>query len=123
MQELLAPSPSRTQFYDANWENLGNKAQLSAEIRDATHIRVDVLNAGRRVTECSIAGRMSWAAERKVGREEDMAYSLLGLFDINMPMIYGERKEKPFLRLQRAIIEALNAWRLARRSHGWLQHM
>ena len=47
---------------------------------------------------------MSWAASRKTKRVEDRAYSLMGLFDINMPMIYGERK-KAFLRLQQQIIQ------------------
>ena len=47
---------------------------------------------------------MSWAANRVTTREEDRAYSLMGLFDVNMPMIYGER-EKAFLRLQQYIIQ------------------
>lgn len=57
---------------------------------------------------------MSWAANRVTTREEDRAYSLMGLFDINMPMIYGEQ-EKAFLRLQQHIIqkskdESIFAW-------------
>lgn len=47
---------------------------------------------------------MSWAATRKTTRVEDRAYILMGLFDVNIPMIYGER-EKTFLRLQYHIIE------------------
>ena len=57
---------------------------------------------------------MSWAANRVTTRVEDRAYSLMGLFDINMPMIYGER-EKAFLRLQQQTIqkskdESIFAW-------------
>jgi hypothetical protein len=46
---------------------------------------------------------MSWAATRTTTRLEDRAYSLLGLFDFNMPMIHGER-EQAFIRLQEHII-------------------
>lgn len=57
---------------------------------------------------------MSWAAKRITKRVEDRAYSLMGLFDVNMPMIYGER-EKAFIRLQQNIIqkyrdESIFAW-------------
>ncbi|KAI5992016.1 hypothetical protein F5J12DRAFT_461928 [Pisolithus orientalis] len=46
---------------------------------------------------------MSWAADRKTTRVEDRAYSLMGLFGVNMPMLYGEG-EKAFQRLQLEII-------------------
>ena len=44
-----------------------------------------------------------------------MAYCLLGLFDVNMPLLYGEGAEKAFLRLQTEIIsksddETIFAW-------------
>lgn len=60
---------------------------------------------------------MSWAAGRTTGHLEDRAYSLMGLFDINMPMIYGEL-EQAFLRLQQQIIanstdETIFAWDLS----------
>lgn len=47
---------------------------------------------------------MSWAAERKTARAEDTAYCLMGLFNINMPMIYGKEK-KAFIRLREEIIK------------------
>jgi len=58
---------------------------------------------------------MSWAANRTTTRVEDRAYSLMGLLDMNMPMLYGEGK-KAFQRLQLEIIRASNdqsifAWR------------
>ena len=46
---------------------------------------------------------MSWAAERSTSRIEDRAYSLLGIFDVNLPLLYGEGS-KAFLRLQEEII-------------------
>jgi hypothetical protein len=44
---------------------------------------------------------VSWARNRETKREEDLAYSLLGIFDILMPVIYGEGKENAFRRLNR----------------------
>ena len=46
---------------------------------------------------------MSWASKRITKRTEDIAYSLLGIFDINMPLLYGEGK-RAFQRLQEEII-------------------
>jgi hypothetical protein len=50
---------------------------------------------------------MSWASNRQTTRVEDIAYSLLGIFDINMPMLYREG-EKAFIRLQEEIIKKSN---------------
>jgi hypothetical protein len=48
---------------------------------------------------------MSWVANRATTREEDMAYCLMGLFDISMPILYGEGLSKAFRRLQEEIIK------------------
>ena len=48
---------------------------------------------------------MSWAAHRETSRKEDEAYCLLGLFEVNMPLLYGE-EEKAFTRLQEEIIRS-----------------
>lgn len=47
--------------------------------------------------------RMSWAKMRQTKRGEDKAYSLLGLFNVSMPLIYGEGEDKAFRRLQKEI--------------------
>jgi hypothetical protein len=48
---------------------------------------------------------MSWVSKRETTREEHIAYSLLGILDINMPLLYGERG-KAFIRLQEEIMKA-----------------
>lgn len=73
---------------------------------------------GEDLEKASIAQRMSWAAKRKTTRIEDMAYSLLGIFGVNMPMLYGEG-EKAFLRLQGEIMkisddQSLFSWGVSR---------
>ena len=105
LQELLAPT--NLQFYDCNWTPLGDKKTLSHLISAATGIQDDVLIGKRQLRECSVAQRMSWAARRVTTRVEDRAYSLLGIFDVNMAMLYGEGP-KSFLRLQEEIIKTLD---------------
>jgi len=101
LQELIAPSV--VVFLDANWQELGTKSSLQAELSKITGIPEKVLLGCDPSTE-SIAQRMSWASKRQTSRVEDKAYCLLGLFGINMPMLYGEG-DKAFTRLQEEIIK------------------
>ena len=112
LQELIAPR--HVSFFNQQWSLIGTKAGLLADISSKTRIPEDVLSHARKHTTCSVAQRMSWAAKRKTTRVEDRAYSLLGLFNLHMPMIYGER-EGAFIRLQQLIIqrskdESIFAW-------------
>jgi hypothetical protein len=102
LQELLAPS--KVVFYSRNWTLLGTKKALAHLISDVTGIDQLCLHKEKRLDQYSIAQRMSWAAQRSTTREEDVAYCLLGLFNINMPLLYGEGK-KAFRRLQEEIIK------------------
>lgn len=112
LQELIAPAAA--EFYDRDWNLIQSKSHLLAELCSKTGIPEDVLTGRASPSQCSIAQRMSWAARRETTRVEDRAYSLLGIFDVGMPQIYGER-EKAFLRLQTAIAqqskdESIFAW-------------
>lgn len=101
LQELIAPD--NVHFYDVRWKVLGSKVELSKDIEAVTRIPQDVLH-GEPSSNYSIAQRMSWAARRESTRIEDQAYSLMGLFSVNMPMLYGEG-ERAFIRLQEEIIK------------------
>ncbi|KAG0645438.1 Vegetative incompatibility HET-E-1 [Hyphodiscus hymeniophilus] len=92
------------EFYDENWTFRGTKADFAENIHRFTHIDQLVLQGGGQLTKLSIAERMTWASRRKTTRIEDTAYCLLGIFDINMPLLYGEG-EKAFTRLQEEIIK------------------
>ncbi|RDH14843.1 HET-domain-containing protein [Aspergillus niger ATCC 13496] len=112
LQELLAPDSLR--FYDSEWRYLGTKANRSSTIERKIGIPRRFLQ-GTALGEASIAQRMSWASKRETKREEDIAYCLLGIFDVNMPMIYGEGGVRAFTRLQRKIMrsskdESILAW-------------
>lgn len=112
LQELLASR--NVEFYAADWTYLGTKAKYSAEISIITGIQVEALRRTP-VRTFSIAQRMSWASKRTTTRSEDIAYCLLGLFDVNMPLLYGEGQRKAFVRLQGEIMKesddhSLFAW-------------
>ncbi|KAL8994767.1 MAG: hypothetical protein Q9169_005351 [Polycauliona sp. 2 TL-2023] len=102
LQELLAPR--NVVFYDSNWISLGTKKSLDRVIEQRTGIDALALDRSCYFTAFSIAQRMSWAAERITTRSEDTAYRLLGLFQVNMPMLYGEGQQA-FMRLQEEIIK------------------
>ena len=104
LQELLAPS--RLKFFDQDWNYIGNFRRLKNDISEATGIPYKFLQQSHR--DASIAQRMSWASRRKTTRGEDLAYCLLGLFDINMPLLYGEGADKAFYRLQSEILRTSN---------------
>ena len=49
---------------------------------------------------------MKWMEHRETTRSEDKAYSLLGIFDVMMPLLYGEGEQKAFRRLREEINKA-----------------
>ena len=102
LQELLAPK--WLIFFSKSWSYLGTRESLLRLLSDMTGIPMDALSHSSSLHSFSIAQRMSWAAKRQTTRAEDRAYSLMGLFDIFMPIIYGEGGAA-FRRLQLEIIQ------------------
>lgn len=115
LQELLASYPLH--FYDRNWEYFKSKKGIADELATKLGIAPEVLKDIYNPYEnkYSIATRMSWASKRETSRPEDIAYCLLGIFGVNMPLLYGEGGIKAFFRLQEEIIrnsndESIFAW-------------
>ena len=109
LQELLAPS--QVVFFDREWNYISVKQKMLAEISAVTGIGAEHLN---NISGASVATKMSWVSRRQTSRREDMAYCLLGIFGINMPLLYGEGR-KAFLRLELEILknsddESIFAW-------------
>lgn len=104
LQELLAPA--QLHFYGIDWQYLGSKRHQSKAIANRTRIPQAALTSFK-PHDHPIATRMSWAALRSTTRIEDRAYSLMGLFEVNIPLIYGEGP-KAFMRLQEEIMRASN---------------
>jgi hypothetical protein len=105
LQELLAPDV--VEFYNEAWSMLGTKSKLLEVIARITRIERRFLLSRTTIQEATIATKLSWAALRKTTRVEDMTYCLLGLVQVNMPMLYGEGA-RAFFRLQLEIIKQNN---------------
>ena len=101
LQELIAPA--HVLFYSDDWEYIGTKEELIPLLTPLTEIPEHILRGGD-VFQISLASRMSWAARRKTTRTEDKAYCLMGIFGVNMPMLYGEGN-RAFQRLQEEILK------------------
>ncbi len=102
LQELIAPRV--VHFLSTYWTFLGSKNDLADYLEAGLGIPASVLRHEQTPNEFSVAQRMSWAADRETTRPEDEAYSLLGLFGITMPTLYGEGR-KAFQRLQDEILK------------------
>ncbi|KAF1980772.1 HET-domain-containing protein [Aulographum hederae CBS 113979] len=80
---------------------------LADIISKCTGIDHDVLVQGSAaLCRQSNAKKMSRAAHRQTTRSDDIAYCLLGLFDVHMPLLYGEGTTKAFMRLQEEITKS-----------------
>jgi hypothetical protein len=101
LQELVAPTSSI--FYDNEWREIGTKASLKNHLSYITRVPPGVLESSNRLDTISVAKKMSWASNRVTTKGEDLAYSLMGIFNVNMPILYGEGGEKAFARLQQEI--------------------
>jgi hypothetical protein len=104
LQELIAPES--VEFFSLEGKRLGDKKSLGRQVHEITGIAIQALQ-GNPLSNFSVTERMSWAAKRKTTRKEDEAYSLLGIFGIYMPLIYGE-EENAFSRLKEMIDKSIN---------------
>lgn len=116
LQELLAPK--ELTFYDREWRTLGSRSQHKGIIGEITGIEDSYLAgfdpAWTLNSVVCVAQVMIWASGRKTTRVEDKAYSLLGLFGVSMPMLYGEGTQA-FFRLQEQLLrtrddQSIFAW-------------
>ncbi|RDX49355.1 HET-domain-containing protein [Lentinus brumalis] len=112
LQELIAPRC--VIFLAQDWAAFGTKASWSTLLEEITGVDADILTFDRELADVSIARRMSWASRRETTRVEDEAYSLMGIFNVHMPTIYGEGRQA-FRRLQEEIMkqssdQSLFAW-------------
>jgi hypothetical protein len=119
LQELLAPT--EMYFYHRDGPDhetyLGRRHELAQQISSITRIDAQYLadpdrdhgvSRAAKIRSASVAQRLSWAAHRETKKPEDIAYCLLGILDVNMPLLYGEGKERAFMRLQIRVIDHQN---------------
>lgn len=104
LQELLAPKS--VEFFSVDGEYLGDRNSHVTRIVQSTRIHAQALLHERPLSCFSINDRLLWAEHRKTRRDEDAAYSLLGLLGVQMPIMYGEGREQALIRLQQHINES-----------------
>ncbi|KAG0702349.1 heterokaryon incompatibility protein-domain-containing protein [Suillus ampliporus] len=113
LQELLAPYYIK--FFNKRWTAMtdaSNDKRKEANTRILQHLETATriprheiywqFNPG----PLKVDERMAWAAERKTTRVEDVAYSLMGIFDVSLQIAYGEGGDRAFCRLIEAIMQA-----------------
>ncbi|MCJ1443151.1 MAG: hypothetical protein MMC23_003649 [Stictis urceolatum] len=104
LQELLAPGV--VEFYSENGVLLGSKISLEQDINEVTHIPIVALRSAD-LGAFEVKERMDWVSKRRTTIAEDKAYCLLGIFQVFLPVIYGEGEDYAFDRLR---------WEIARRA-------
>ena len=114
LQELIAPN--KLHFFDKDWKFVAEKSQIISTLVYITGVHGPALRKESDLSQFSIAQRMFWASKRETTRIEDEAYCLLGIFGINMPLLYGEGR-RAFVRLQEQIVsvsadQSIFAWEL-----------
>lgn len=100
LQELIAPRS--VEFFTVDGNKFGCRRSMSAEIRARTGIPIEDFE-GRSLHQFCVHERMSWARGRATKRQEDSAYCLLGLFNVSLPLIYGEGRVRAFQRLREQV--------------------
>ncbi|KAI0856036.1 hypothetical protein F4860DRAFT_494488 [Xylaria cubensis] len=121
LQELLAPQDM--QFFDKDWTYMGTKQEMADTLARITGIKAQYLTGAEHFSEACIAAKMSWMAHRTTTREEDMAYSMIGIFGVSMTPQYGEGR-RAFMRLQEQLLttylfdESIFAWKMPKPNAG-----
>ena len=115
LQELLAPSC--VVFLTQEWEVIGRRSPgchdcpedvrvLDTFITEVTGIPQHVLcGFESRRDNITTETKMAWAANRRTTKVEDVAYCLLGIFDVHMSMLYGEGERNARKRLEQEIVK------------------
>ena len=101
LQELIVPDV--VVFLSAQWKVMGTKADRAALLQEITAVPATILRLEEEIRNISVARRLSWAAAQVTTRPEDEAYCMMGIFEINMPTLYGEGRNA-FQRLQEEIM-------------------
>ncbi|KAG0701294.1 hypothetical protein DFH29DRAFT_852779 [Suillus ampliporus] len=109
IQEFLAPNV--VLFYQVDWNPYLNDSSpdhkesvaIMQELKDATCIDAQALVAFRPGMR-GARQKLQWASTRVTTLQEDIAYSLFGIFGIHLPVIYGEMKQNALGRLLQEIV-------------------
>ncbi|KAF8433704.1 hypothetical protein L210DRAFT_545886 [Boletus edulis BED1] len=114
LQELLAPRAMK--FYGKDWVPLTSSINDKQDVcmldalSRATGIPHRDLRSFRPGTR-DVHQKMMWASNRTTTRVEDIAYSLIGIFDVSLTIAYGEG-HRAFYRLMETIVNRCGEWEI-----------
>ena len=122
LQEMIAPTELK--FFATDWTEIGRKTELAKILSEITKVPEEILLHQEALDSVCVSQKMYWASKRQTTRIEDRAYSLIGLFNISLPIIYGEGC-RAFRRLQEEIIRitfdhTIFVWELSTTCSGLL---
>lgn len=109
LQELLAPrvilffTQDWSLYQDPSSSNHKEDSFILAELEKVTSITSRHLKDFHPGMD-DARSRLQWASTRRTTRPEDIAYSLFGVFDLHLPVLYGESKGNALGRLLSEII-------------------
>ncbi|KAI0451251.1 HET-domain-containing protein [Xylaria acuta] len=123
LQELIASSERA--FYAQDWSPIPVDDELMTLVARITGVELNLLRNRETLSRYCTATRMSWASRRTTTRPEDLAYCLMGIFNVSMPILYGEGPRKAFQRLQTEIMnssfdQSIFIWRGSYETSGLL---
>ncbi|KAF1817760.1 HET-domain-containing protein [Dissoconium aciculare CBS 342.82] len=114
LQELLAPQT--VEFFSQDCVKLGNKMTLQESIHAITGISIEALQ-GRRLSSFSKQERFAWMERRTTKYEEDKVYALLGIFEVELVIQYGQGWASTMEKLEKAIDVQASVMRDLRVTH------
>ncbi|KAK2612718.1 hypothetical protein QQS21_001335 [Conoideocrella luteorostrata] len=120
LQELIAPKI--VDFYSREGAWLGDKQSFEPMIRDITGIPTSALR-GTPLSDFPISEREAWVRDRETKYEEDTVYSLLGIFNVHMPLIYGEGRENALKRLREEVQKTVTGKLILRTNEEWAENL
>ncbi|KAF2033157.1 HET-domain-containing protein [Setomelanomma holmii] len=123
LQELIAPK--KRSWLSTDWKQIASQGDMVDTIAGITKVHARLLRNRSQLSTFCTAERMSWASARQTTRSEDLAYSLMGLFSIHIPVLYGEGAKRAFRRLQEEILrssfdQSIFVWRGSYQTSGLL---
>jgi hypothetical protein len=95
------------EFFSVEGKRLIDKGSMLQEFYEITGISIKALQ-GTALHQFIVEERLSWAGQLQVTRKENQVYSLLGIFDVYMPLLYGEDREQALVRLRREISRSIS---------------
>ncbi|KAJ8454213.1 hypothetical protein ONZ45_g19390 [Pleurotus djamor] len=118
LQELLAPK--RLKFFWKDWSRVDDTPydlirDPDEQVQSPSKFKASVIERGAGMSNYDLLNYkpspenahlvFQWITQRRTTRPEDLAYCMIGLLDLQLPIAYGEGEERAFYRLQMECVQ------------------